>query len=63
MAQFSHLFQVFDSNQNKDKLLRFKVGSGKVMRVSVRTTLQLSQHRHVNYFWTHSSMNDFALTK
>lgn len=41
MAKFSYFFQVFDSNQNKDKLLRFKVGSGKVIRVSIRITLEL----------------------
>lgn len=35
MGQMSHLFQVFDSNQSKDKLLRFKVGSGRVIRVSL----------------------------
>lgn len=28
------LFQVFDSNLNKDKLLRLKLGAGKVMKVS-----------------------------
>lgn len=27
-------FQMFDSNQNKDKLLRLKVGVGKVIKVS-----------------------------
>lgn len=40
MAPFSNVFQVFDTNQNKDKLLRFKVGSGKVIRVSFRGTLR-----------------------
>lgn len=28
------LLQMFDSNQNKDKLLRLKIGAGKVIRVS-----------------------------
>lgn len=28
--------QVFDSNANKDKLLRLKLGSGKVIKVPLR---------------------------
>lgn len=30
---FCLTFQVFDSNVNKDKLLRLKLGSGKVIKV------------------------------
>ena len=29
-----HCFQMFDSNLNKDKLLRLKLGAGKVIKVS-----------------------------
>lgn len=50
MAPVSHFFQVFDSNQNRDKLLRFKVGSGKVIRVSFRATLEDANRNH---FWSH----------
>lgn len=32
---FCSTFQVFDSNVNKDKLLRLKLGSGKVIKVEL----------------------------
>lgn len=54
MAPFSHFFQVFDSNQNKDKLLRFKVGSGKVIRVSFPVTLEdANRNRFCALKWRH----------
>lgn len=54
MAPFSHFCQVFDSNQNKDKLLRFKVGSGKVIRVSFPVTLEdANGNRFCALKWRH----------
>lgn len=48
VAEYSISFQMFDSNQNKDKLLRLKIGAGKVIRVSPNALSKISSSFRVH---------------
>lgn len=54
VTESSISFQMFDSNQNKDKLLRLKVGAGKVMKVSPNTLYQMriAVRSHTFFRWS-----------
>lgn len=51
VTESSISFQMFDSNQNKDKLLRLKVGAGKVIKVSPNTLYQMRIAVHSHTFF------------